>query len=486
MALTAFAKSVSWPEQSLRDAAAHLRDGDVSAEAYAQALLDECDAGAPLNAFIALDRDRVLREARAADLVRMRGHLLGPLHGIPLAIKDVFDVAGSPTTAGTPTLRDHVPRRTAPLVQTLFDAGASMLGKTNMHELAFGITSANEFTGAVRNPCDPTRSPGGSSGGTAAAVAARMAPAGLGSDTSGSIRIPAAHCGIVGFRPSTGRYARDGMVPMCHTRDAPGLMARHVDDIALIDQIITRGYPLPQAGLKGMRIGLPRDYFFAALDSRVAAAVETELDRLTALGVVFVEAAPPDFAEARAEAAGPIMAWEMPRDLSRYLATAGSRLTFADVVAATASPYVKSELEGLLTAIPELNARYRRALFEVLPRHRAEYEAYLRDNNLRAIVFPTTPLPPPPLGENDTIEVSGARVSIWHNLRNAIPATLLGSPSLSIPVAAADGGWPVGLEFDGWSGRDRDLLAVGLAWEQTVPAFRGKADHNGHSVNVRG
>jgi Asp-tRNA(Asn)/Glu-tRNA(Gln) amidotransferase A subunit family amidase len=471
MTLAVLSESVSWSELSLRDAVAHLRDGDLSAEAYAQALLKECEAGASLNAFIALDRDRVLREARAADLVRMRGHLLGPLHGVPLAIKDVFDVAGSPTTAGTPALRDHVPRRTAPLVQTLFDAGASMLGKTNMHELAFGITSANEFTGALRNPCDPTRSPGGSSGGTAAAVAARMAPAGLGSDTSGSIRIPAAHCGIVGFRPSTGRYARDGMVPMCHTRDAPGLMARHVDDIALIDQIITRGYQLPQAGLKGMRIGLPRDYFFAALDSRVAAAVETELDRLTALGVVFVEAAPPDFAKARAEATGPIMAWEMRRDVARYLAAFGSRLNFADVVAETASPYVKSEPEGLLAAFPELEVRYWRALSEVLPRHHAEYEAYLRENDLHAIAFPTTPLPPPPLGENSTMEIEGELVSIWRNLPNAVPATLVGAPGLSVPIALTEAGWPVGLELDGWPGRDRDLLAIGLAWER-APSTR--------------
>jgi indoleacetamide hydrolase len=456
---------VQWSELSLRDATARLRDGDISAEGYVQALLDVCDAKAPLNAFIALDRARVLSEARAADLMRRRGYLLGPLHGVPLAIKDVFDVTGSPTTAGTPALRDHLPRRTAPLVQTLFDAGASMLGKTNMHELAFGITSANDFTGAVRNPRDPTRSPGGSSGGTAAAVTAGMAPAGLGSDTSGSIRIPAAHCGIVGFRPSTGRYAGDGMVPMSHTRDAPGLMARHVEDIAFIDRIIARGYPLPQADLKGLRIGLPRDYFFAALDDRIAAAVETELDRLAALGVVFVEATPPDFAKAR-EVTGPIMAWEMPRDVASYLVTAGSQLTFADVVATTVSPYVKSELEGLLAASPKLDARYWRAVSEVLPRHRAAYEAYLHDNDLQAIAFPTTPLPPPPLGENNSVQVNGEPVSIWCNLRNSVPATLLGAPALSVPIATTDEGWPVGLEFDGWPGRDRELLALGVAWER--------------------
>jgi mandelamide amidase len=298
-----------------------------------------------------------------------------------------------------------------------------------------------------------------------------MAPAGLGSDTSGSIRIPAAHCGIMGFRPSTGRYARDRMLPLNHTRDAPGLMARHVDDIALLDQIITRGCPLPRTKLKGMRIGLARDYFFATLDSRVAAAVETELDRLAALGVVFVEAAPPDFAKAR-EVTGPIMAWEMPRDVASYLATAGSQLTFADVVAAAASPYVKSELEGLLAASPELDARYWRAVSEIVPRHRAAYEAYLRGNDLQAIAFPTTLLPPPPLGENNSMEVNGEPVSIWCNLRNSVPATLLAAPALSVPVATTEEGWPVGLEFDGWPGRDRELLALGVVWERCSARFR--------------
>jgi Asp-tRNA(Asn)/Glu-tRNA(Gln) amidotransferase A subunit family amidase len=191
---------MSLSELSLRDAATRVQRGDITAEAYAKELLDGCAAGGRLNAFVSIDREGVLNDAREADRIRRRGDTIGGLHGIPIAIKDVFDVAGTPTTACTPALRDHVPATTAPLVQRLFDAGALMLGKTNMHEMAFGITSDNEFTGPVRNPYNQKMSPGGSSGGTAVAVAARMSPAGLGSDTSGSIRIPAAHCGIVGYR----------------------------------------------------------------------------------------------------------------------------------------------------------------------------------------------------------------------------------------------------------------------------------------------
>jgi indoleacetamide hydrolase len=304
---------------SLRDAATQLQRGDIAAEAYATELLDRCEAGASLNAFVFIDREGVLNGAREADRIRRRGDAIGALHGIPIAIKDVFDVAGTPTTACTPALRDHVPDRTAPLVQRLFDAGALMLGKTNMHEMAFGITSNNECTGAVRNPYNPKLSPGGSSGGTAAAVAARMSPAGLGTDTSGSIRIPAAHCGTVGYRPSTGRYPCAGVVPMNHTRDTPGLMAHSVDDIALLDEVIMGNGTPVSVDLKGLRIGLPGDYFLAGLDSRITAAFDAEVARLADLGVVFVEAGPPDFAEARSQTAGPIMAGEMPRDVTRYL-----------------------------------------------------------------------------------------------------------------------------------------------------------------------
>lgn len=265
---------------SLRQAVERVRGGDVTAEEYARALLERCESCRSLNAFIALDGDRVLSDAREADRRMQRGQPLGPLHGVPLAIKDSFDVAGTPTTAGTPALQNNIARRTAPMVQKLFEAGALMLGKTNLYELAFGITSSNEFTGAVHNPYNQMMSAGGSSSGSAAAVAAGMAPAALGSDTAGSIRIPAAHCGVVGFRPSTGRYPSEGLVPLFHTRDAPGLMARSVEDIALLDEVISGDGDGSQVELRGLRIGLPRDYFFADLDSRVAAVIERELSRL--------------------------------------------------------------------------------------------------------------------------------------------------------------------------------------------------------------
>jgi len=187
------------------EAAAAIRNGALRAEALAEALLRRCAAAAPLNAFISLEPDRVRLAARRADQQRQRGDRQGPLHGVPLVFKDNIDTADYPTTAGTPSLAAHRPKRDAPIVQRLLDAGALILGKANLQELAYGPTSNNAAFGPVRNPYDPTRIPGGSSGGTGAAVAARLAPAGL--------------CGVTSFRPSTLRWPQAGIVPISHTRD---------------------------------------------------------------------------------------------------------------------------------------------------------------------------------------------------------------------------------------------------------------------------
>ena len=257
-------------ELSAVEAVALLRSGELSAECYAEVLIAQCHRHADLNAFIHFDAQRTLEAARDAD--RTRGAApAGPLHGLPVVIKDNIDVAGLPTTAGTPALRANRPRASAPVAEALFRAGALLLGKTNMHELADGITSNNAAFGAVRNPYAPTMIPGGSSGGTAAAVAARMCPAGLGTDTGGSVRIPAALCGIVGLRPSAGRYPGAGIVPISHTRDTAGPIARGVADVALIDSVITQTQaPVPVPALKGVRIGVPRIPFYEDLDPELA------------------------------------------------------------------------------------------------------------------------------------------------------------------------------------------------------------------------
>ena len=193
-------------ELSAGDAVAAMKRGDITAERYASALLARCKAAESLNAFITLEPERVLESARAADKRRASGLRLGTLHGLPVPIKDSVNTKDLPTSGGTRALLGFHPGVDAPLVTRLCDAGAIVLGKTNLHEISMGYTSANFTTGAVHNPYDVNRIPGGSSGGSAAAVAARLAPLSVAEDTAGSIRVPAAMCGIVGFRPTTSRY----------------------------------------------------------------------------------------------------------------------------------------------------------------------------------------------------------------------------------------------------------------------------------------
>lgn len=229
------------------EAVAHIQAGDIKAEAYARALLDRANATRHLNALILLDGDQVMAAARQLDIERARGVPTRALHGLPVLIKDNINTASLRTTAATPALAENRPRLDAEIVMKLRDAGGTVFAKANMHELAFGVTSNNPKFGAVRNPYDPRMIPGGSSGGNAAAVAARLTPAGVGTDTGGSTRIPAALCGIVGFRPTIGRYPgrlNTDVVPISHTRDTPGPMARTVADVILLDAVMA-GAPDP-------------------------------------------------------------------------------------------------------------------------------------------------------------------------------------------------------------------------------------------------
>src|SRR5580698_1800672 len=237
------------------EAVAQMSQGALTSEHYAQALLAKCQSAQALNAFISFDPAQVLAAARARDVERLAGAKPGPLFGLPIPVKDSVNTRDYPTTGGTPALRHFRPTQDAPVVAALREAGALVLGKTNLHELSYGWTSNNQAFGAVHNPYDPKRIPGGSSGGTAAAVAARMAPLGVAEDTEGSIRVPAAMCGISGFRPSTGRYSTRACVPISPLFDQVGPHARNVADLALFDSVAASdGSPLQAPSLQGLRL----------------------------------------------------------------------------------------------------------------------------------------------------------------------------------------------------------------------------------------
>ena len=454
-------------ELGAAQAATALRNGDVSASDYAEALIGQAEVHADLNAFIHFDPERVREAARAADASRAAGGKLGPLHGVPLALKDNIDVAGIPTTGGTPALRNNVPAQNAPVAQSLFDAGAICFGKANLHELAFGTTTNNAAFGATGNPYDPSRIPGGSSGGTGAAIAARMAPAGLGSDTGGSVRIPAGLCGIAGFRPTTGRYPSAGIVPIARTRDTAGPMARRVEDIVLLDGLMSgAARALEPASLRDARIGIPRRYFYEENDGTVLQVVEQALARWRGYGIELVEVDIPEIQAAHEAANFPVILYEAIEDIGRYLRDHGMQIDFADVVAEVASPDVQGILRPLLDdgAIPR--SAYLAAKNTHRPRLRQIYRDYFATHGLAALAFPTTPIAAEPIGADQrSMEDDGDKPAFQKYDRNVSPASNAGIPSLSMPAGMTTGGLPVGITLDAPERGDASLLALGLAIE---------------------
>lgn len=458
---------------SARAAVDALRSGEVTAERYAQALLDRCRAGALFNAFIALRPEQVLEAARARDRERHAGRKLGPLHGLPIPVKDSINTADLPTTAGTPALRHFQPSRDAPLVAALKAAGAIVLGKTNLHELSYGYTSNNHAFGAILNPYNPGHIPGGSSGGTAAAIAYRMAPLGIAEDTEGSIRVPAALCGIAGFRPTTGRYPTEGSVPTSPVCDQLGPHARSVADLLLFDEVLT-GLPeaAPAPSLRGVRLGVIRSYFYAGLDLQAERVTNAALERLRDAGAVLVEGELPQLAHFIASCTDQILNHDVRPSLTRYLAEYHTGVSFRSLLA-QASPDVRRMIEpAIIPGSPQFvtDAQYRRIMSKTRPALRGMYREYFRRSGVAAIVFPTTILPAPPLGEEDmVVDVRGRRMPLDDAMaRNVAPGSTTGLPGLVLPAGLTTGGLPLGLEFDGPVGSDRALLRLGLAIEAAL------------------
>lgn len=464
---------------SSSQAVAAIRTGHLFAEAYVSTLLARAEQLKDLNAFIVLDRAGAIAAARQVDALRRSGAALPALAGLPIVVKDNINTRNLPTTAGTAALRNVRPSANAPTLQKLIDAGAIVLGKTNLHELAFGITSTNltSFAGAVKNPYDTQRIPGGSSGGTAAAIAARIVPSGLGTDTGGSTRVPAALCGIVGLRPSVGnggaerRYDGAGVVPISHTRDTVGPMGRSVADVALLDSVIT-GTPLATVlPLRGLRIGVPAS-LWAGLDAQVAAVMAAARDKLRAAGVVFVDVDIPTLAEVNAKVSFQLALHEPIADIPAYLAATGATgISLADVAAGVASPDVKGAFGAILA--DAFGKDYDAAMRTHRPRLRNLYEGYFRSAALDAMMFPTTIAPAPLIdlaNGSGKVSVNGSAPADTFAtfIRNTDPGSNAGIPGLALPAGLTNGGLPVGLELDGPVGSDVRLLGIGLAIEAVL------------------
>ena len=469
---------------SLRELAAGLRARQFSSRELAQHFLDRIARLDPaLNSFVTVCADAALTEADVAD-ARLAAGEAGPLTGIPIAHKDIFCTHGVRTSCGSRMLDPFVAPYDATLVTRLKTAGMVMLGKTNMDEFAMGSSNETSWYGPVRNPWDRDRVPGGSSGGSAAAVAARLTPAATGTDTGGSIRQPAALCGITGLKPTYGRVSRWGMIAFASSLDQGGPMARSAEDAAVLLNAIA-GFdprdstsvdaPVPDYtatlddGIEGLRIGLPREYFGAGLDAAVARSIEAAVAQLGDLGAEVVEislantalAVPTYYVVAPAECSSNLARF----DGVRYGHRCDDPRDLEDL-------YKRSRAEGFGAEVK------RRILIGTYVLSAGYYDAYyLKAQQLRQLISddfrrafeavdlimgPTAPTTAFRLGEKADDPVTMYLSDIY-----TIAANLAGLPGMSIPVEPADG-LPVGLQIIGTYFAEARLLNVAHRLQQAT------------------
>ncbi len=455
---------------SLCEVSERIRRREVSPVTVTQACLAEIDRRNPeLNAFLTVTADAALEQAAAMEQELAAGRWRGPLHGVPVGIKDLIQTAGVRTTGGSELLRDWVPERDATVVRHLKEAGAVILGKTQTHEFAFGPTSENPHHGPSRNPHDPARMTGGSSGGSAAAVTAGLCYAALGTDTGGSIRIPAALCGIVGLKPTYGRVSRSGVLPLAWSLDHVGPLTRTVTDAALMlealagsnpDDATCARRPVPPYrrdlslaaanDLRGVRIGVPQGYFWSPADPGVVQNVQAAIEHLRELG-----------AEVR-EVSLPCLEWiGIPQ---------------AVIVHAEALAYHRPHLARSADRYgSETRLRLAQGFFysatDYLQARRAQQAArreFLRClEAVDVLVTPTVPMTAPLIGQR-TLRVE--RVTAPTNnylLRNTLPFNLTGLPALSVPCGPVNG-LPTGIQIAGRPWEESMVLQVGAALESRV------------------
>ncbi|HZM58864.1 MAG TPA: amidase [Vicinamibacterales bacterium] len=410
------------------------------------------DRDQSINAFITVLSDQARAQARAADSEIAAGRYRGPLHGVPISLKDLIDVRGTPTTAASRVRAGHVAASDAAVTTRLRDAGAVFVGKTNLHEFAFGTTNEDSAYGPVHHPLDLTRSPGGSSGGSAASVLAGMAFASIGTDTGGSIRIPSSVCGLVGLKPALGEVPTDGVVPLSTVLDHVGPMCRSVDDASVVFQALrgTRNpTPTRPRELSGLRFGVPRPYFLDWLDPEVAAAFDAACARLTRQGVVLQDVAIP-----HAPLAGPVYVHlALPEAAAYHAATLDSRPD-------DYTPNVRFRIEM---------GRY--VLAQDYVRAMMGREALMRDVNAAlehrdGLLLPTMPMPATTLGAT-TISMNGVEEPIRNAmLRLTQVFNITGHPAITVPCGKTRTGLPIGLQAVGT--RTSDLIDVAAAIERVL------------------
>jgi aspartyl-tRNA(Asn)/glutamyl-tRNA(Gln) amidotransferase subunit A len=447
------------------------RKGKLSPVELTRILLDRIQRLNPqLNAYITVCEEPAMQMAKQAAEELCSGEKKrsrrdrGPLHGIPIALKDNIYTKDIRTTGGSKILKEFVPLHDAPIVSALKKAGAVILGKTNMHEFAYGVTTDNPHFGPTRNPWDLQRIPGGSSGGSAAAVAAGLCFGSIGTDTGGSLRIPASLCGVVGLKPGLDRVNAEDVIPLSETLDFVGPLARTAEDAALLlDPIFVRGKREPKlafagpSSFRGRRpcLGVPAEFFLEVLDPDVQASFESAVQLMKKRGARVKQVSLPKIAET--EEAGNVIAWA---EATVYHQQAGWFPAYAEEYGND----VRERLEkgAKVGAVTYLQARAFRKEFKSL------LLAVFERNDLDALVVPTTAIVAPQIGE-ESVTIQG----VVHPVRALLlrlnrPANLAGVPAISVPCGLTKNGLPVGLQFIAEWTKERLLLEIAREFERDL------------------
>jgi aspartyl-tRNA(Asn)/glutamyl-tRNA(Gln) amidotransferase subunit A len=438
-----------------------LRRKEISPAELTRACLDRIEKLNPtLNAFITVTDESALAEARAAEVEIARGEWRGPLHGIPIAIKDLIDTAGTRTTAASAVFERRVPTEDAEVVKRLRRAGAVILGKNNLHEFAYGGSSLVSFFGDVHNPWNAAHIAGGSSGGSAAAVAAGLCYAAIGTDTAGSIREPAALCGCVGIKPTYGRVSARGVIPLAWSLDHVGPLAATVGDAAAVLQAIAGYDPLDvgsadvpasdyvsalREGTKTLRVGIPRAHFYDDLDDEIRAAMEKALAVIATL-------------------VGEVREMQIEVSSDRTVQAAESFAYHADNVARVPELYQPETLRRIRSGEKISAAEY------ILRRRELDLERRRARNifaKVDVLVTPTTPIAAPAIADlkKDPAALRPAELIL---LRNTRPFNVCGLPAISVPCGFTKSGLPIGLQIAGPHWREDLVLRLAHAYEQAV------------------
>lgn len=447
---------------TLEQAARLLRRREVSPVELVDVALARIERwSSDLHVFLTVLTAEARSQATRAEREIRRGKARGPLHGIPISLKDNFWTRGVRTTAGSKILADFIPDRDSDVAAALSQAGAILLGKTNMHEFAYGITGENPHYGSSHNPWAPERISGGSSGGSTVAVATGMGFASVGTDTGGSIRVPAALCGIVGLKPTFGLVSTEGVVPLGVSFDHVGPLARSVTDACIMLEAIAGKYPrgekrpshraLRKSRSRRFRLGWPRDLFFERVNPEIQSAMEAAAKKFEDVGARVEEVRLPHLPDSVDQASNLIVA-----EASYYHESQG--------YFPSRSEDYGDDVRGHLEWGHNLRAVDYLGGIEARRRVQADFDAALQ--KVDAILAPASPIPPPRIGESQ-VRVAGERETTVRAelLRMTRPSNLTGLPAISIPCGFTSDGLPIGLQLIGPRWGEAGLLAIALAYE---------------------